>query len=308
MIRYARAFVPSLILAASLIFAPSVAAQRPAAVEAAPLVWPTCAPGQVEVLILGTVHFAQSSAIDVASPDRQKELRTVLARLTRWEPTAVAVEYPAASQAQLDSAFHAYLARPESDVRSRNEISQVGFRVARRSGHDRVYAVDVPMNLWNDSIQVFDDRWPRSRDSLRTRWPLRYDRDGVRSGGGSLLEILTRLNEDAVPGNSEMYAAFLPLVEEDVYAGALKLTPWYDRNLRIVQNLFRVSDPHTGRVLLVIGAGHLRVLKQMIEFTPQLCPVSANTVLGRPASDREAEGVMAPRRTPAVRTYRRASG
>jgi len=68
-------------------------------------------------------------------------------------------------------------------------------------------------------------------------------------------------------------------VEDEVYAGALKLRPWYDRNLRIVQNLFRVADPAGDRVLLVIGAGHLRLLKQILEMTPQLCAVSALPVL-----------------------------
>jgi hypothetical protein len=91
----------------------------------------------------------------------------------------------------------------------------------------------------------------------------------------SIAQILAILNEDEVPGNSEMYGGFLPLVEEEVYAGALKLRPWYDRNLRIVQNLFRIADPADERLLLVIGSGHLRVLKQILELTPQLCPVSA---------------------------------
>lgn len=91
--------------------------------------------------------------------------------------------------------------------------------------------------------------------------------------GRPLDEILVALNRDLPPANAEMYRRFLPLVKEDVYAGALKLRPWYDRNLRTVQNLFRILEPEDRSVLLVIGSGHLRVLKQILEMTPQLCPV-----------------------------------
>jgi hypothetical protein len=79
--------------------------------------------------------------------------------------------------------------------------------------------------------------------------------------------------------NWQMYGGFLPLVKDDFYVGALKLRPWYDRNLRILQNLFRVTDPSDEHVLLIIGTGHLRILKQMLEMTPQVCPVSALPLL-----------------------------
>lgn len=247
---------------------------------AAPLAWAECQPGQIEVMILGTFHFAQSDAIDILEPGRQRELDTILGGLEAWAPDRIAVEYPYAERDTLRMRYDAYLGRDAGDPSSRNEISQVGFRLGRRLGHDEVYGIDVPMNLWDDSIQVFDDRWPRSRGGLRARWPARYADAPRDAAGATLAETLRRLNRDEAPGNSEMYGGFLPLVEEDVYAGALKLRPWYDRNLRIVQNLFRIADPADHRILLVIGAGHLRVLKQILEVTPQMCPVSAIPYLG----------------------------
>jgi len=62
---------------------------------------------------------------------------------------------------------------------------------------------------------------------------------------------------------------------------ALKLRLWYDRDIRIVQNLFRHSDPDMERILLVVGASHVRVLKQIMEMTPQLCPVDPLPYLKR---------------------------
>lgn len=246
---------------------------------AAPLAWAECQPGQVEVMILGTFHFAQSDEVDVLEAARQDQLVSTLARLEAWAPARVAVEFPHARQTGLDSAYARYREGASDVPESPNEISQIGFRLARALGHDRVHAVDVPINLWHDSIQVFDDTWPDSRSRLRARWPGRFADGEAVVPDSTLAAILRELNRDAVPGNSEMYGGFLPLVEDEVYAGALKLRPWYDRNLRIVQNLFRIADPAGDRVLLVIGSGHLRVLKQIMEMTPQLCAVSALPVL-----------------------------
>lgn len=249
-----------------------------------PLVWEECEPAQAEIMILGTVHFAQQSVIDVLAPERQAELEALVAALETFGPTKVAVEQAWARQDEVAEAYRAYL-ESGGKTDSRNETSQIGYRLARRSGHSTVHAVDVPMPLWDDSIQVFDDRFPTARQRLRWKWDVRYPSRGAASGPGddsgaaggdaSIVDILIRHNLDQPPADSELYARFLPLVEEDVYAGALKLRPWYDRNLRIVQNFFRILDDGDERLLFVVGSSHLRILKQILDLTPQLCAVDA---------------------------------
>lgn len=252
-------------------------ASRPTFISggAAPLTWAECHPEQVEVMVLGTFHFHQAhEAVDILEPRRQEELAAILDRLEGYGPDRIAVERARARSAELDSLYRSYLEGPADSVGSRNEIRQIGFRLARRLGHDRVHAVDVPANLWHDSIAVFDERWPDARERLRSRWDVTYEGLDVEALAERPLDrILAALNADIPPGNAEMYRRFLPLAEGEVYAGALKLRPWYDRNLRIVQNLFRAAEPDDERILLVIGSGHVRVLKQILEITPQLCPV-----------------------------------
>lgn len=265
----------SLGLSLLVIPGPAVSQSIPSA-GAAPMAWAECQPGQIEVMIVGTFHFAQSTTVDVLEPARQEELSHVLDALESFTPDLVAVEFPRTRADELQTAFAAY--RSGSELESPNEISQLGFRLAGRLGHESVHAVDVPMNLWHDSIQVFDDAYPTSRDGLRARWPGRHA-SVRRNADLTLREMLIDQNRDDPPANSEMYAGFLPLAEGEMYAGALKLRPWYDRNLRIIQNLFRAGQPEDERWLLIIGSGHLRVLTQMMEMTPQLCPVSALEVL-----------------------------
>lgn len=253
---------------------------------APPLVWAECAPEQVEILILGTYHFDQvSDTDDILRPERQQELAALLDALENFRPDRVAVEHPYVRRDGLDSLFRQTLETPADSLRYRNEIVQIGFRLARRLDHETVYPVDVRMNLWHDSIAVYDSVYPGSRSRLRSRWNVRHDRrTGVGEFSGlPLAEVFRYLNTDLPPAESEMYGNFLPLVEDDVYAGALKLRPWYDRNLRIVQNIFRSLEVDDDRLLLVIGHSHLRVLKQMLDMTPQLCAVDPLEFL--PAAD-----------------------
>lgn len=268
---------------------------RPTVIEggAAPLTWADCRPEQVRVMTVGTFHFDPlADELDVMEPDRQEELAGVLDGLADFRPDRIAVEHPYRDADRMDSLYRRYLAIPADSLRARNETYQIGFRLARLLDHERVYPVDVRINLWHDSIAVFDERWPDARDELRGRWDVRYPPPDVDElAGRPLDEILVALNSDLPPGEAEMYRRFLPLVKEEVYAGALKLRPWYDRNLRIVQNLFRALEPEDESVLLVIGSGHVRVLKQILELTPQLCPVDPLPYL---SGDRDVSTVALP--------------
>lgn len=58
-----------------------------------------CAAGEVQVMLLGTYHFAnpgkdvvKQDIDDVLQPKRQTELANVVARMALWKPDRVAVE------------------------------------------------------------------------------------------------------------------------------------------------------------------------------------------------------------------------
>lgn len=233
---------------------------------------PECQANQVQVLLLGTFHFHQQSEVDVLGADFQAQLDTLLDRLAQFDPDRVAVEHAYSNNEALNAQYRLYLQASESSLSSANETGQIGFRLARRLGHGRVYAVDVPMNLWHDSIQVFDDRFPGARNALRSQWDTRYPNAPRAEAGKSLVDLLRPWNDGSVSGMPE-YGLFMPLVAGEVYAGALKLRPWYDRNLRIVQNFFRALEEGDDRLFMVVGGSHIPVLRHLIDMTPQLCVV-----------------------------------
>lgn len=232
----------------------------------------SCQPEQVQVLILGTFHFAQQDELDILSPDRQEEIDQLLNQLAAFAPNKVTVETAYERNGRLNASYQRYLEAPEGSLGSAGETAQIGFRLARRLGHDRVFGVDVPMTLWHDSIQVFDDQYPGARQRLRSRWNVQYPSAPKPNAELPLPQLLRPWNTGAPPAMPE-YGRFMPLVEGDVYAGALKLRPWYDRNLRIVQNFFRVLEPEDDRLFMVVGGSHVPVLRHIIDMTPQLCAI-----------------------------------
>ncbi|HUK64287.1 MAG TPA: DUF5694 domain-containing protein, partial [Dongiaceae bacterium] len=103
-----------------------------------------------KIVFVGTFHFADAGldayrprfAYDPLTPEHQREIEDLVARLgDRFRPTKIAIEYPLEKQARLDSIYDAErkgLRKP-----SPNEITQIGFRLAKRLGLSRVYGVDA---------------------------------------------------------------------------------------------------------------------------------------------------------------------
>jgi hypothetical protein len=56
-----------------------------------------------------------------------------------------------------------------------------------------------------------------------------------------------------------------------IYARTDLVTNWYKRNLRILTNLNRVTEIGGDRVLLLIGSGHLAILRQLASDSEYFC-------------------------------------
>lgn len=103
--------------------------------------------GSVKVMVLGTYHFANPGldvvnmqADDVLAPQRQVELEALTDRLAAFRPTVVAIESTRRTDGLLSDSYKAFT--PADLSTDRNEIVQIGFRLASRLDLDRVYAID----------------------------------------------------------------------------------------------------------------------------------------------------------------------
>ena len=60
------------------------------------------------------------------------------------------------------------------------------------------------------------------------------------------------------------------LGENGDWAGADLLADWYRRNARIFTNVMRIVDSPDERVLVIIGSGHLGLLREAVSNDPTL--------------------------------------
>jgi len=253
--------------------------------------WPTPADGQTRLTLLGTPHLANPGADehnvevdDVLTPTRQSELRTVCERLEPTDVDTVAVEIPVEEQAALDDQYAAVRdgaalddadAVPSGPAAVRSEVVQIGFRLARSLGHDRVYGVDsrppVPdfEGEADFAIDLDADRVPYPVPDIAAA----VEERERRLADSTILEVLRANNRpDSLQtlhvGN---VAASLTSGGTEDFVGARQLAWWYERNARMLQSLIRVSDQGTA-TLFIVGTGHVVPVKELAAAAPMTCP------------------------------------
>lgn len=235
-----------------------------------------------EILLVGTFHFVDAGLdsyrpehdIDVLSPERQAQIEDLVERLAGFEPTKVAVEAMPAGQAELDERYRRYLVG-EFDLPS-NEIYQLGFRLARRAGLDGVHAVDAERRFYEPWVDP--DEWALEHgqfDRLDPGWWAFYKRSHAHWDEAktrrTLAEHLLAINDrEAVLFNHGQYLiGNFEVGDDSTYPGVDAKTAWFNRNLRIFANLQRLVASPGERIVLVIGSGHLAILRHSIEASPQ---------------------------------------
>ncbi len=223
------------------------------------------------LLILGTAHFANPGrdefnfeVEDVLSDARQAEIEALVGQLAAFQPTQVAVEMLAANQDRLDARYRAY--REGSYQLSRNEVDQIGLRLAAEVGLERVNAVD-----WNDNppgeLSEFD--WPSYAEIAGQEARLSAIRDPERFsavpqlGQQTISTWLRQMNgSDALAESHRIYFDIAMIGDDTSQPGANWVGHWYSRNLRIFNNLVEIAERPQDRVLVIYGQGHAYLLRQ----------------------------------------------
>ncbi|RYY60628.1 MAG: hypothetical protein EOO12_15095 [Chitinophagaceae bacterium] len=247
-----------------------------------------------QVLLLGTFHFAypnqdahktdSSRFIDVLSPQRQRELEELAAVIARFRPTRVYIE--SARGAYHDSLYAEYAAGRYQA--GRNEIFQVGYRVAKGAGLSRVYTVDAS-NLaydYHTQLPMIDSLWTARVpvDSLRDQyWSRRYKK--LYDSGDSLQTTLTMLENFLMMAEPKvlqrLHGAYLVSgfnSDDDDGPDALSIW-WYNRNLRIFNNILQTRPGAEDRILVLFGNGHMPLLKHCFLSSPEFEVVELKSLL-----------------------------
>lgn len=259
-----------------------------------------------EVMVLGTYHMdnpgqdeVNVTADDVLDDERQAELRELIDRLADWRPDLVAVERPYDREEEIvdryteyrsgkraygtDESFPDPAPGREPAMAGRSEVVQIAFRLADHLDHGRVAAIDEKPT---DTEDPFAER---EIDPSRKTGASPPDTEGFqqevneRLASSTIPEFLAWLNQNRVNGRNHalMFDRGIRAADEDLGSPAA-LSHWYDRNFRMVHHCWRAMEEDDDRLLVVIGAGHVRVLEQLFGEAPMFEVTSPHPYLPDP--------------------------
>lgn len=234
-----------------------------------------------EVMFLGLFHFdnpgldyVKSEVPDVMTAERQKEIAAIVEGLRRFAPTKIVLEWPADKQELLDQRYADY--RAGKFELTRNETYQIGFRLAKMLGHERVYASDVKGDMDLDAViayaQQHDPAFMRQFGEFMSTDIERLKKMQKEAPIG---DTLRAMNDPATMAKGHtMYHSLGRVGGNGNYVGAEVLGVWYTRNIKILSNLTRLAQPGD-RILSLYGQSHVPILAELARSTPGIKVVEA---------------------------------
>ncbi len=254
-----------------------------------------------KVLLLGAFHFGypnldghktdSSKYIDVKSPQRQKEMQELADVVKRFQPTRIYVE--SNHEEWVDSLYEAY--KKGNYKLGRNEIFQLGFRIAGQLKHSKIYSVDTwPFsNEFSRKYSWIDSLWENNLpvDSVRDKyWAAKYSEwykatDSVETGMTMLENFLLMAEPTTLQRMHGHYVATgfntaRPDSGANGQQGPDALSIWWvNRNLRIFNNILRTQPSANDRILVLFGNGHMPLLRQCFYSSPEFEMVELKSLL-----------------------------
>ena len=227
-------------------------------------------PKKAHVLVLGVFHMANPGrdifnlkVDDVLTEKRQKEIAETVATLKKFRPTKIAIESePGGKRVQR---YQDYL--DGKYTLTRNEIDQLGFRLAKELGHKQIYPVDVEGDFPFEKVQEYAKK--NGKEQQLNDWmgmiPKLLDKESDILKNGSVSDLLRFINrEEQVREDQQAYTDFAQFAGNGEYPGPDLLAEWYRRNVRIFANIRNLISSPEERVLVIYGSGHLYWLQRNV--------------------------------------------
>ncbi len=226
--------------------------------------------GVTQVMILGVYHLSNPGhdlhdvqAADVLSAKGQAEVQAVSKGLSRFHPNKVAVEWAANEVADRFPKFQSGTLPP-----SRNEVVQLGFRLAKDSRTDQVFGIDADGDFPWERLSNFANAYGFKELLSGIHSPAAVDEVQQIVNTGGLLPALRWLNDpDRISASNSFYRNLLRIGKGGDQPGADLVASWYHRNLLICSNLLQLAKPGD-RITVIFGSGHAFLLRQCVQETP----------------------------------------
>lgn len=131
-----------------------------------------------------------------------------------------------------------------------------------------------------DIFQYAKEYEPERYKKIMTTYMEPMQREAEEWSKLPILEGYKRVNEvETVKKMHQFYMEFAMIGKEKDYYAMDWLTWWYKRNLILYTNVRRLISTPQDRVLLLIGGGHVHLIKQFLEESGVCTVVDANKYL-----------------------------
>lgn len=240
-------------------------------------------PAEIDVMIVGNFHMSNpgkdllnAKVDDVLSPERQAQIKSVNAALAKFRPTKIAAEWPAKLASEIYTKYRAGTLKPQ-----RNEVVQLGFRLADTMNLKTVYGIDVAGDFPYEPVEAYAKA--HGQDDILTNAHATIAKSVAAQdrimATGTVAAALRFLNDPAeIANDNAFYRDMLKIGGGSEQPGADLLSAWYRRNFLICANLVQMAKPGD-RVVVFYGAGHAFLLRQCVKETPGFKLIEPNAYL-----------------------------
>lgn len=237
---------------------------------------------KTQVLVVGTFHFdypgldvmktEEKDKIDVLKEPKKSEVTELVEYLKKFNPNKIAIE--ASEKWNATDKLRKY---KKGEFRTeRGERFQLGMRLAAELEFDTIYAI----NAWSfaddlekrDSVlykELFKDYDFQSDDPFDQYMRDWYEEEKNLIPTTNLLEVFKWMNTRE--SHKYGYGAYLVgdfKLDNNKGADIVSIW-WYNRNMRIFRNIQKITESKNDRILVIFGNGHVPILRQLLEASPE---------------------------------------
>ena len=253
-----------------------------------------------KILTLGTFHFHLVKSqfgveFDINSKDNQKELKEIVEQLANYKPTKIFVEWEYSKQNELDDLYNLYLKdKTFEQIKQKygknetmyfeSEIQQLGFKLAEKLNHKKLYAFDYLLNEPNDTIMVAIQK--ANQTDLMNEIQKDFGEYGQTliskfQQEKSIKNLLLYFNNDELENklNSGYISLFNKVGKNDDFSGAYFVAERFRRNLYMYSLIQKQIEKTDERILVIVGGQHSAGFRDFIRDDKNLEKVELETIM-----------------------------
>ncbi|PKQ60721.1 DUF5694 domain-containing protein [Labilibaculum manganireducens] len=247
---------------------------------------------KTEVLLLGTYHFGGNTTDSVKvindnilGKKKQKEIDIVLNKLEKFKPDEIYIENEPIQQVFWDSIFTEY--KNGTDIKIKNELFQIATKLAVKLNlnhgatcvdwhikPEKTFAEKEYIKLF-DSMNNYYSQNNIPDDEPQSKYEkeiIQKVKDFTKSMADlELIDVYRKLNSKSYL-NEMFYTNITSFLDIDKY----NMNVFWSqnnmiRNVNIYQNIIQdILKTKPKRVLVLIGVGHIKALKNYLEVHPTI--------------------------------------